>query len=88
MSPETTPNSCTCGSCACESAWQPIETAPKDGDGRGVFGGTRGPMIMACDDSGSIYLVFWNGYSWDDGDFHDHIDGLTHFMPLPKPPTP
>lgn len=66
--------------------WQDISTAPKTGAGRGMYSGEeRGPEIMLSDGS-SIYIGFWNGHSWDDGDYHDHMTGLTHWMPLPEPP--
>lgn len=60
--------------------WQPIETAPKVQSGR-----TRGPEILVtnCD---AIYVAFWNGRSWDDGDFFDDIGVMTHWMHLPSLP--
>jgi len=65
--------------------WQPIETAPKHGAGKGLFGHERGPELMLTDGE-SIYIGFWNGRSWDDGDFYDDIGGVTHWMPLPALP--
>ena len=54
--------------------WQPIETAPKDGT-----------VILLWNDR--CELAFWNGRSWDDGDFHDDLGhGFTHWQPLPTPP--
>lgn len=53
--------------------WQPIKTAPKDGTEVLVY-------------AGGFFVAYWNGRSWDDGDFYDHIDDVTHWMPLPDPP--
>lgn len=58
------------------SSWKPIATAPKDGT-----------FILIGDKDGVTAIACWNGTSWDDGDFHDHIVGITHWMPLPLPPT-
>ena len=54
--------------------WQPIETAPKDGS-----------RVMLWIDGGSEF-GFWNGRSWDDGDFVNDLGAATHWMPLPPPP--
>lgn len=57
------------------SEWQPIETAPKDGR----------QVLIACPEY--IHIAFWNGASWDDGDFQDNLGTFwTHWMPLPNPP--
>jgi hypothetical protein len=54
--------------------WQPIETAPKDGT-----------AILLC--GAGVRLGFWNGRSWDDGDFFNDLgDAFTHWMPIPTPP--
>ena len=53
--------------------WQPIKTAPKDGTDIYTYGDF-------------VYIVCWNGKSWDDGDFRHDIKGLTHWMPLPTKP--
>ena len=54
--------------------WQPIETAPKDGT-----------KILVWNDYPSV--AFWGPFStWDDGDWHDDIDGVTHWMPILDPP--
>ncbi|RLK56255.1 uncharacterized protein DUF551 [Stenotrophomonas rhizophila] len=56
--------------------WQPIETAPRDGTRLLLFG--DGDMVAA---------YFNVGYAtWDDGDHHDDIQGLTHWQPLPAAP--
>lgn len=56
--------------------WQPIETAPKDGTHLLLFG--DGDMVVA---------YFNVGYgTWDDGDHHDDIQGLTHWQQLPAAP--
>lgn len=59
------------------SAWQPIETAPKDG------------TYVLCGAPGSTATVyFWNGAAWDDGDFFSNETWPTHWMPLPSAPEP
>ena len=62
-------------------AWMPIETAPK---GRPDI--PRDAPFILVTDGGIPVVAFWNGVSWDDGDFHDNLRGLTHWMPLPPPP--
>lgn len=58
--------------------WQPIDTAPKDG--------TYVLLIRATQKIPTV--AFWNRdlQTWDDGDFFDNINGLTHWQPLPDPP--
>ena len=64
-----------CKSCA----WQPIETAPKDGSPVLVF---KPGYVM--------YVAWWNGTMWTfllhpkQGDLG--IYGVTHWQPLPAPP--
>jgi len=67
------------------SDWQDISTAPKDGFGKGMFTGTRGPYVLLSDGN-STHIGFWNGHSWDDGDYYDDLGAMTHWMPLPEPP--
>ena len=71
-------NMVDCMSEALEAAlaamWKPIKTAPKDG----TYVLVKGPCVYPC-------TVFWNGNSWDDGDFHDRIPA-THWAPLPGAP--
>lgn len=56
--------------------WQPIESAPKDG--------TR---ILLFGDGHQVVAYFNVGYgTWDDGDHHDDIQGLTRWQPLPAAP--
>lgn len=62
--------------------WQPIETAPKYG--RPDI--PRDPPLILLSDGGSIHIGFWNGHSWDDGDFHDDLGVMSHWMPLPEAP--
>ncbi len=60
--------------------WQPIETAPKDGNDVLVFGG------------GDYTVAHWNGEEWRDyGDIGwagmcGDDNQPTHWMPLPEPP--
>jgi hypothetical protein len=61
--------------------WQPIETAPKGYD-----------RILVCQSlNGIIAMAYWDGgYNhWSTGvDPMSYITGVTHWMPLPKPPEP
>lgn len=67
------------------SEWQPIETAPRDGDmillwnGRGKGEGMFVGAWVLFDEDPSEYL--WLA----DGLYHDD-DYFTHWMPLPDPP--
>lgn len=56
-------------------AWRPIATAPKDGS-----------HVLLSEVAGIPVVAFWNGRSWDDGDFQSSIDWATHWQPLPAPP--
>lgn len=60
-----------------QAAWQPIETAPRDGT----------PILLASDEWGWI-LVADNrgGPRWYSCQNRDEIVGATHWMPLPPPP--
>jgi REP element-mobilizing transposase RayT len=58
------------------SGWKPLGTAPKDGS----------YVLISSKADDVPWVAFWNGHSWDDGDFNDHIDGCTHWHPLPEPP--
>jgi hypothetical protein len=75
--PETTPNSCTCGSCACESAWQPIETA------------LPGTVVLLWNEQWSGLHIGYRVY----GDWLNYDTGIifgakpTHWQALPQPPT-
>lgn len=62
--------------------WKPIKTAPK-GSGRYPLSGSP---ILLLTNGDSIYMGFWNGISWDDGDFHNNMGDMTHWMPLPGLP--
>lgn len=57
--------------------WRPISEAPKDET-----------LVLLSDETGAFYLGFFNKRSgvWDDGDFHDDLGAMTHWMPLPAPP--
>ena len=57
------------------SHWKLIETAPKDGTTLLLWGG-GGPRVG-----------FWNGKTWDDGDYFNNLD-VTYWQPLPKDPEP
>ncbi|EMC1808334.1 DUF551 domain-containing protein [Escherichia coli] len=43
--------------------------------------------VMVCTDAGSRYIAALNRQmNWDDGDFFDYIQNVTHWMPLPVAP--
>jgi hypothetical protein len=59
--------------------WQPIETAPKDGR-----------RFLAVDKDGEMGVVWWNrkaGMLQDVQCIIDDDGAVTHWMPLPKPPS-
>lgn len=63
--------------------WLPIETAPKDGTHVLVFiGNPKHPGV-------SVYEVWWDTtcYSWVDDTEWRGLRYVTHWMPLPDPPT-
>ena len=72
------------------SEWQPIETAPKDGDYVLVSNG-RGVWVARFKD---VYQSGWKpACPWQSMMLnHDHIPSVerkghpTHWMPLPEPP--
>ncbi|GAA0491516.1 DUF551 domain-containing protein [Tatumella punctata] len=45
-------------------------------------------MVLALEADGSAWIAYYDKFRerWDDGDFHDDITGVTHWMPLPEPP--
>ncbi|HCR2217411.1 TPA: DUF551 domain-containing protein [Enterobacter hormaechei subsp. steigerwaltii] len=43
--------------------------------------------VLVCTEEGSRYVAALNqSMSWDDGDFFDDIQYVTHWMPLPAAP--
>lgn len=43
--------------------------------------------VLVCSDDGSRYIAALNrAMTWDDGDFFDDIQNITHWQPLPEPP--
>jgi len=58
------------------SIWQPMETAPQDGDCFIAYDGVTGKLLFTMYWDGEDYIT--ENESWS-GDF-------THWMPLPKPP--
>lgn len=79
-------------------SWQPIETAPKDGTIVDLFvGGRRYPDCFwgfpdhCCGEDGQYCDSDWHRLKagWVEGTFNEPIDDrITHWMPLPAPPTP
>jgi hypothetical protein len=60
-----------------DTGWRDIATAPRDG----------GDILLNCGtDECAIGRPNGDG-TFDDGDFRDHMDGFTHWMPLPPAPT-
>lgn len=57
------------------SAWQPIETAPKDG--------TR---VSLCSHSGNVASGYWEHYTTSWWDWPFSFEEPTRWMPLPAPP--
>lgn len=43
--------------------------------------------VLACTEDGCVYVAALNQrMTWDDGDFFDDIQDVTHWQPLPSPP--
>jgi hypothetical protein len=64
-----------------EDAWQPIETAPRDGRWLLVYSDRADR-----DTKGYFGLERWLADMWCDSE--EQSCGPTHWMPLPEPPTP
>lgn len=44
--------------------------------------------VLVFGESWGTVVAFLNHHgNWDDGDFYADISGITHWMPLPEPPT-
>lgn len=64
--------------------WQPIETAPKDGTEIDLWaGGFRFPDSKYYKDA----WRYWGPDDYDSQEWVKIIHPVTHWMPLPKPPT-
>jgi hypothetical protein len=63
--------------------WKTIDSAPRGEDGYP----SRNYEQVLVTNGNSVYIAFWNGRSCDDGDFYDDLGPMTHWMPLPTPPT-
>lgn len=50
--------------------------------------GRQFPYVLCASENGWLTIAFYdyNRKCWDDGDFYDHINDITHWMPLPAPP--
>jgi len=75
------------------SAWQPIETAPKDGTRVLIAGGTVSFWTERDVPFSDISIAYWcGGYDphWRGEDMQAHDEWYahkpTHWMPLPEPP--
>lgn len=55
--------------------WLPIETAPKDGE------------YLVSSHKGAILIAHYRGGQWFRRSFSMRLSGITHWMPLPSPPT-
>ena len=69
-------------------AWQPIETAPRDGTEVIVckrFEGLNPNDLRKPQHD--MAVVMWDGSCWTiDSEFPFYFDDPTHWMPLPEPP--
>lgn len=63
------------------SAWQPIETAPKDGDTEVLIYGALGTIKVAWYSGGE-----WKWEYDNDMTYGSTVYRPTHWMPLPEPP--
>ncbi len=63
-------------------AWQPIETAPRDGTPVWAFNGEQAPMLYIAGEGYALWI-------WADqvlADVDPSPEQPTHWMPLPEPP--
>lgn len=70
------------------SQWKPIETAPKDGTSiLGYFPGRGG--YVARQDMIPIHWCGWGGGMWQNSTSGHNLmsNKVTHWMPLPDPPS-
>ena len=77
------------------SAWQPIESAPRDGEwimlggGKIVYGwyAEQPPLVVGqwTTDAGGGDEGRWQ-FAWYDGGYYGEYEAPTHWMPLPEPP--
>ncbi len=62
------------------SEWQPIETAPKD----------RKAVLLYVPENRCVYSAIWVAHRgwWEifGGDWRDHLQRASHWMPLPPSP--
>jgi hypothetical protein len=78
-------------------AWQPIETAPRDGTWLLLAGGEC-DYDESSDNKGRIVSAQWTTkrnsstakghwqFAWYDGGYYGEYENPTHWMPLPAPP--
>lgn len=52
--------------------WRKMSTAPKDDHTQ-----------VLLTDGVYVYIGYWNGHSWDDGDYRDDLGDMVAWMPLP-----
>ena len=66
--------------------WNDIATAPREGAGVKLLGREIGPYIMLAQKDGHVCIGFWNGRSWDDGDWKNDMGDFDYWAPLPEVP--
>lgn len=49
---------------------------------------TKDYVLIYDPDFDAQIVAMWNAerLCWDDGDYRDHMTGISHWMPLPEPP--
>ena len=77
--------------------WQPIATAPKDGEWVLVYGNgtddeaeTRNVAVAQYTNhlNGLTCNKYWWQFAWYDGGYYGNFSDPTHWMPLPEAPEP
>lgn len=66
-----------------KNAWQPIETAPKDGTF--VVTATKSNLVRAWDYFPYPMKQKWDGSGWIAEDGRPYSPEPTHWMPIPEP---